>query len=504
MKRTLLNLTYAGAGGLLTLAAMQWIPSYAQNQERVPPKIQVDDTPVKRDNAFTTSFAPIIKKAAPSVVNIFTTRTITQRDLRMNPFFDHPLFREFFGERGEMLPPRSREQQNLGSGVIVSENGYILTSNHVIEGADEIRIVMTDGREFNAEVIGTDPATDTAVLKIDATGLPALTLADSDKIEVGDVVLAIGNPFGIGQTVTMGIISATRRGALGIVDYEDFIQTDASINPGNSGGALVDAEGRLIGINTAILSRTGGNMGVGFAIPINIGRYVMENLIEDGRVSRGFLGVGLQPLTRELASRLGAEGRDGALVVQVQRGTPAAEAGFEPYDIIVGYEGEEVEDSRHLRLMVSQTPPETEVTFKVIRDGEPKEFTVTLAELPTDLASRFGGEMPSMEPEEGPVLSGVEVADLDREARRQHGIPEHIQGAVVTNVEPGSLAAEHLRAGDVIIEIERQNVNSAEEAVRLSEEFEGDRIMLRVWSRGIARIVFVPVDRGEDEEEEDR
>lgn len=502
MKRTLLNLTYVGIGGLLSLAALQWIPLHARDGERVPPKIQVDDTPVNRDAGFTTSFAPVIKKASPSVVNIFTTRNLSQREMRMNPLYDHPLFREFFGDPGRM-PQRRRQEQNLGSGVIVSANGYILTSNHVIEGADEVRIVMNSGREFTAEVVGNDPATDTAVLKVEASDLPAVTLGNSDNIEVGDVVLAIGNPFGIGQTVTMGIVSATRRGALGIVDYEDFIQTDASINPGNSGGALVDAQGRLIGINTAILSRTGGNMGVGFAIPINIGRLVMESLITSGKVSRGFLGVGLQPLTPDLAERLEIEGTRGALVVGVEEGTPAAEAGFKPYDVIVEFNGQEVYDSQRLRLMVSQTPPNTEVTFKVIRDGKPRTFELALAELPKDMAARFGRGAPEPEVEENPVLAGVEVTDLDQQNRREHNIPGHVRGALITKVEPDSPAFGELRPGDVILEIERKNVTNAEQAMQLSNNFQGDKIMLRVWSQRTTRIVFVPVERPEREEEDD-
>ena len=502
MKQALLNLTCAGVGALIVLGALQWMPSYG-DEERARPQLRVEDTPVSRETKFTTSFAPIIKKAAPSVVNIFSTRRVSSRELRgMNPLWDHPLFREFFGDPDEM-PQRNRQEESLGSGVIVSTDGYILTSNHVIEGADEVKIVMTSGRQFTAEVVGTDPPTDTAVLKVDATELPAVTIANSDKIEVGDVVLAIGNPCGIGQTVTMGIVSATRRGTLGIVDYEDFIQTDASINPGNSGGALVDAEGRLVGINTAILSRTGGNMGVGFAIPINMGRYVMEQLIGNGKVSRGFLGVGLQPITPDLANRLQLENMRGALVSQVEEGTPAAEAGFKPYDVIVEYNGREVSDSQQLRLMVSQTAPRTKVTFKVMRDGKPKNFNVTLAELSPEQMARMGRPAPQ-EAEENEALAGVEVTDLDAQARRQYGVPNHIRGALVTGVEQNSAAArEGLRPGDVILEIERRNVASAEEAVRMTEGFEGDRIMLRIWSRGGTRIVSVPVESGSDEEDED-
>lgn len=502
MKRTLLNLTCVGLGGLLGIVGTQFLPSYAKT-ERTPPKIIVDDTAVERDGKFTTSFAPVIKKVAPSVVNIFTTKTLSQRDIRQHPLFDHPMFREFFGDPDRM-PRGSRQEQSLGSGVIVSEDGYVLTSNHVVEGADEIRVVLPGGKEFSAKVIGGDAATDTAVIKIDGEGgFPAVTLANSDNLEVGDVVLAIGNPFDIGQTVTMGIISATRRGELGIVDYEDFIQTDASINPGNSGGALVDAQGRLIGINTAILSRTGGNQGVGFAIPINLSRSVMERLISDGKVTRGFLGVELQPLNGELAERLELQDAAGALIAGVQQGTPAAEAGLRPGDLVTEFNGKKVVDHRQLRLMVSQTAPKTKSTFKILRNGKEREVTVELAELPTErtLSSMLRRGEP--EPAANEALEGVEVADIDGRVRRQFNIPNHVRGAIITNVDPESPAAENLRPGDVILEIERKPVADANEAVELANDFDGRKVMLRVWSRGSTKYVMVPV-RGAKPRDEDQ
>jgi serine protease Do len=508
MKRTLLNLTYIGVGVAVAVLAFQFIPSYAK-EDRTPPKIIVDARPVERNGKFTTSFAPVIKKAAPSVVNIYSTKIIKPRDLRNNPFLD-PLFRQFFGDRGEQMPRRSTREQSLGSGVIVSPDGYILTSNHVVEGADEIKIVLASGHEYTAKVIGTDPPTDTAVLKVDAKDLPAITLADSDKLEVGDIVLAIGNPFGIGQTVTMGIVSATGRGELGIVDYENFIQTDASINPGNSGGALVDAEGRLVGINTAILSRTGGNQGVGFAIPVSLSRVIMERLIVDGKVTRGFLGVGLQQqLTPDLAERFGIEDQGGgALVTAVEDNTPASEAGFKPGDIIVGYNGKKITDSRQLRLMVSQTRPKTKVSFKVLRDGKSKTFNVTLAELPNERTMSEMLQRGAPDESENETLDGVEVGDLDARTRRQNGIPSHIRGALITNVDPDSPAYEAgLRPGDVILEMEKKPITSAEEAVDISNNFKGDNILLRVWRQGSATYIPVPVERkskskGDDEEKD--
>jgi serine protease Do len=508
MNRALLNLTFVGVGTMLGVVGTQFSPLHAQS-ERTPPKVVVDDTAVQRDGKFTTSFAPIVKKVAPSVVSIFASRTLKEGDAsemrRMHPFFNDPSFREFFGDPGQR-PSRRQREEALGSGVIVSEDGYILTSNHVIEGADEIKVELLDGKEHTAKVIGTDPATDTAVIKIDATGLAAATLANSDKLEVGDIALAIGNPFGIGQTVTMGIVSATGRGELGIVAYEDFIQTDASINMGNSGGALVDAQGRLIGINTAILSRTGGNQGVGFAIPVNMGRMVMERLITDGKVTRGYLGVSLQPLTPDLAERLEIKEQGGALVTEVVEGTPAAEAGMRPGDLVTEFNGKKVADYRQLRLMVSQTKPKTKASFKVLRDGKFRTVNVTLAELPSQRA--MGGMMrPGSTPESDvatpETLEGVEVGEIDAKGRRQFSIPTHVRGALVTNVDPNSNAYEDgLRPGDVILEIERKAVANADEAVELSNNFKGNKVLLRVWSRGSTKYLFVTV--GGDEQENDQ
>jgi serine protease Do len=345
------------------------------------------------------------------------------------------------------------------------------------------------------------------VLKIEGSDFPAITLADSDKLEVGDVVLAIGNPFGIGQTVTMGIISATGRGDLGIVNYEDFIQTDASINMGNSGGALVDAHGRLIGINTAILSGTGGNQGVGFAIPINMGRSVMDRLVIDGKVSRGFLGIGLQPLNPELAERLELKDQGGALVASVEEGFPAAEAGVKPGDLIVEFNGKKVAGDRQLRLMVSQTPPKSKTSLKLLRNGKTKTIQITLAELPNERTLsgmlRRGGE-----PDHGgnnETLEGVEVSDIDGKSRRQYSIPNHVRGALVTSVDPNSTAAEAgLREGDVILEIERKAVTSADQAIEMSNNFKGNKVLLRVWSRGSVRWVFVDVDQPEQKDQKDK
>jgi serine protease Do len=381
------------------------------------------------------------------------------------------------------------KQHGLGSGVIVTKDGYLLTNNHVVENADEVKVALGDGREFTAKVVGKDPKSDIAVLKIDAKDLPAIDLADSDKLEVGDVVLAIGNPFGVGQTVTSGIISATGRGSLGL-DYEDMIQTDAAINPGNSGGALVDAEGRLIGINTAIISRSGGNQGIGFAVPVNLARSVMEGLVKDGRVVRGFLGVNIQDLTPALAEEFDVKESSGVLVAGVTPKSPAEKAGLRDGDIITEFNGKAVKDSRHLKLQVAQTAPGTSVPVKILRDGKTKSLDVTVKELPgTEHASKKNSDDAQNSSD---ALDGVAVADIDSAAKQQFKLPANVNGAVVTQVDPNSAAFEAgLREGDVIQEINRKPVKSAEDAVQLTENAKDKRTLLRVWSKGSSRYVVV-------------
>jgi len=457
------------------------------------PKVTVNDAPLSPSVKSATSLAPIVKKAAPSVVNIYTTKRVKEPVMIM-PFFDDPFFRRFFGDPwgGERLP-RERREQSLGSGVIVTEDGYILTNNHVVDGADEIKVALADEKTIlNAKVVGKDPQTDIAVLKVENGKLPAITLGDSDKVEVGDLVLAIGNPFGVGQTVTAGIVSAKGRGGMGIVDYEDFIQTDASINPGNSGGALVDAEGRLVGINTAILSRSGGNQGVGFAVPINLARYVMDRLITDGKVTRGFLGVLIQPVSEDLAKEFKLKEAQGALVGEVTPKSPAAEAGLKEGDVIIEFNGKKVTDSRHLRLMVAQTAPGSKVTLKVIRDGKEQTFSAKLGELPSEGVARAGGwNWPGRR---GDALRGVDLGNADARTRRQFDLPLDVQGAVVLSVAPDSPAAGVLQPGDVIVEVNRQRVSNADEAFEAAQKTRGQRLLLRVWRDGGMR--FVVIDAG--------
>ncbi|HXS69780.1 MAG TPA: DegQ family serine endoprotease [Candidatus Polarisedimenticolia bacterium] len=471
------------------------------------PQIKTDDTPIQREAHGLNSYAPIIKNVEPSVVNIYSTRMVRERET--NPFFNDPFFRHFFGPNGgggdnndnnnddqggggsgsrNRHRQHSERSQSLGSGVIISSDGYILTANHVVEGADEIKVALANGGpEFTAKVIGADAPTDVAVLKISGKNLPPVTIADSDKLEVGDVVLAIGNPFGVGQTVTMGIVSGVGRTSLGINQYEDFIQTDAAINPGNSGGALVDAEGRLVGINTAIFSESGGYQGVGFAVPVNLARSVMDRLIKYGKVTRGYLGVDIQSLTPDLAEEFNLPDKSGALVTDVEPNTPAAKAGLQNGDVIREVEGKKIADSQQLRLMISQSAPGTKVTVKFLRtenDKKPEEKTVTatLGTLPGQAAMRGQNAPEENKNSNYDSLDGVEVADIDSGARQQYSIPSSVRGAVVTSVDEDSNSADAgLHEGDVIQEINHEPVKSADDAVRLSEKAHGSRVLLRVY-----------------------
>jgi serine protease Do len=322
---------------------------------------------------FNGTFAPIAKKVVPSVVNISSSRVIRTQELY--PFMDDPLFRRFFGPI-----PRELRERSLGSGVVVSPDGYVLTNNHVVEGANDIEVSFGDESQIPARIIGTDARTDVAVVKLDRNGLTPMILADSSAVEVGDVVLAVGNPFGIGRTVTMGIVSATSRGNLGIETEEDFIQTDAAINPGNSGGALVNTRGELIGISTAILSPTGGNLGIGFAVPSNKARFVMEQIAKSGKVRRGYLGVTIQNLTPDLAKRLGITNDHGALIRDVESGSPAERAGLRPGNVVVEINGKPVTDGRDLQRALSEASPGSAVTLTIIRDGRQNHISVTLGE----------------------------------------------------------------------------------------------------------------------------
>jgi serine protease Do len=454
----------------------------------------VDERPIAREPGGRNSFAPIVKKVTPGVVKISTITKARNTSFNGGPDMDD-FFRHFFGNQNQ-LPGRMQRhqmpvprQEGTGSGVVVTRDGYILTNNHVVDGADEVKVSLQDGREFTAKVVGRDPKTDVAVIKVDAKELPAVPMADSDKVEVGDVVLAVGNPFDIGQTVTSGIVSATgRSGAIGL-DYEDFIQTDAAINPGNSGGALIDSEGRLIGINTAILSRSGGNQGIGFAVPVNLARDVMQSLVKDGHVTRGYLGVMIQDVTPSLAKEFKLKDTQGALVGDVTPHGPAEKAGLQSGDLITDFNGKKVTDSRHLKLEVARTQPGESVPLKVLRDGTTRTLEVTVKEMP---GTEHLAKNDDRKAEDTGTLNGVGVGDLDRAAREQYDLPANLKGVVVTEVDPNSAAAEAgLKPGDVILEINRKPVKTADEAVRLTETATDKTTLLRVWRNGGSHWVVV-------------
>jgi serine protease Do len=445
-------------------------------------KSQVSSKSVEVVTQLSEALSEIATVATPSVVNISTTRVIKTREESPFEFFDDPFFRRFFGEPSpHPNVPRERREQSLGSGVIVSPDGYIVTNNHVIEKASEIKVALSDKRAFKAKLIGADPKTDVAVIKIDAKGLTALPWGDSDKLRVGEVVFAIGNPFGLNQTVTMGVISAVGRANVGIADYEDFIQTDAAINPGNSGGALLNARGELVGINTAIVSRTGGYQGIGFAVPSAMVKLVMESLIKYKKVVRGWLGVSIQEVTSDLAEEFGTKDLKGALVSGVVKNSPAAKAGIRQGDVILQFNGKAVEDTGHLRNMVSQTAPGTTVKVKLLRKKSEVEVEVVVTELPKKLAEAGAAEEP-MEEQESTALAGVAVRELTPDLARRFGIDEDETGVVIVRVDQNSKASEvGLRPGDVILQINQRDITTLEDYRKATSKIGAkDRILLLV------------------------
>ena len=414
-------------------------------------------------------FAPVVRKALPAVVKVSSSKVTKTPTEYFGPSQMDPFFRQFFGDDsgGRFNLPREQREQGVGSGVIVSPEGYLLTNNHVVDGATDVRVTLSDKREFKATVVGKDPKTDVAVLKIDASNLPQITVGDSSKVQVGDYALAIGNPFGVGQTVTMGIVSATGRGGLGIEDYEDFIQTDAPINPGNSGGALVNDRGELIGINTAILSHgSGGNQGIGFAVPVNLARQVMDQILKSGKVTRAYLGIVPQDVTPAMAKAFGVKEHDGALVGDVSPNSPAQRAGVERGDIILEVNGKPVSDANGLRMNISMMSPDSTVNLKVLRNGTTRELAAKLGELEPPKGERASAESPNGES----GLDGVAVENLTPQTARQLGLPANTPGVVVTNISPASPVADSgLQEGDVIQEVARRpikNVSDYQQVMR--------------------------------------
>jgi serine protease Do len=423
-----------------------------------------------------TGFAPVVKEVLPNVVNISSSKVVkTPKNQMQMPegMEQDPFFQQFFGQQfggrgqgrgqgnGPDMPQKQREQ-SLGSGVIVSPEGYILTNNHVVDGATDVKVTLSDKREYKAEVVGTDPKTDIAVLKLTGEKFNAITLGDSTKVQVGDYALAIGDPFGVGQTVTMGIVSAKGRGGLGIEDYEDFIQTDAPINPGNSGGALVNDRGELVGINTAILSHgSGGNEGIGFAIPINLARNVMGQIIDHGKVTRAYIGVVIQPITPNMSKALNLDKMQGALVGDVSAKGPAKDAGVQRGDVILAINGNTVNDSNELRNTISMMTPGQTVKLTINRNGSSKDIDVKLGELPLSKEEAANDSENGSSKES---MKGITVQTLDSDTAQQLQLPDATKGVVVTGVDPSSPAADSgLRKGDVIQEVNHQPVKNASE-----------------------------------------
>jgi len=363
-------------GLAIAFIVLVWKPNLLDNGHKVVSFIEAPDVR-STPGAGTTSYADAVAFAAPAVANIYTRKTVVTQ----NPLFDDPLFRHFFGDR--FGAPRSRQETSLGSGVIVSQQGYILTNNHVIAGADEIEVALHDGRTARAQVVGTDPETDLAVIKVQLDKLPAIMLGDSDRLRVGDVVLAIGNPFGVGQTVTQGIVSAMGRTQLGISTFENFIQTDAAINPGNSGGALIAASGELVGINTAIFSRSGGSQGIGFAIPVSLARGIMQEIVEQGHIRRGWLGIEIQEMTPALAESFDLGDQTGIIIAGILRRGPADRAGLKPGDIILSIDGQPVQDAHSALNLITQARPGQTIHIQGLRNRQRFDLKAEVSERPT-------------------------------------------------------------------------------------------------------------------------
>ncbi len=468
------------------LAFSNWNSSTAPviyaNENNFSALMESQDTPIRTLKDFNNAIVNIAKAVNPTVVTVFIEKKLKVRENAFNPFFGSPFegfFDDFFGRRGVPREPREREyiQQGMGSGVIVSSDGYILTNNHVVNGADEVKVRLMDKRTFTAKIIGTDPKTDIALIKIDAENLPKITLGDSDKLQVGETVLAIGSPLSenLEHTVTMGIVSAKGRSNVGLADYEDFIQTDAAINPGNSGGALINLDGKLVGINTAIVSRSGGFQGIGFAVPINMAKSVMISLKEHGTVTRGWLGAYIQNITPQLAEAMDLSVNEGALISDILSDSPAEDAGLEAGDVVIEFNGKKIENSSQLRNMVAATPPHTEVELKIIRDGEEKILKVELGELKNEEVSKSENEKYS-------DLFGFSVAPVNDKTIKQFKLNEDAAGVVVIELDRRSNAAEAgLATGDLIIGLNNKKVRTLDDFKKIADKLQkGDNVFLRV------------------------
>ena len=449
-------------------------PEVAQTERAVASVHAVDN--------LQAAFKEAIAVAAPGVVSVYSTKTVTFRGPR-NPFGSDPFFDFFFDTPRQS--PHQYQQQGLGSGFLIDDEGHILTNNHVVEGADEVKVKLADDRELDAKVVGTDPPTDLALLQVDADDLEALELGDSDVVEVGDWVLAIGNPFGLPRTVSTGIVSAKGRANVGIVDYEDFIQTDAAVNPGNSGGPLVDLRGRVVGINTAIASRSGGNNGIAFAIPINMAKSVVDQLLGDGKVVRGHLGIMISDLSSEMAKSFGYEGTGGVLVQDVVEGEAADEAGVRHGDIITKLDGAAITSMSTFRSEVAKKRPGTTVRLQLWREGATKTVEAELKEAPSPRSEFSAGKPPKI---------GITLQDVTPQLRRQFDL-RNGAGVLITAVLPGSPAARAgVRVGDFLEGVGSTKVESAAQALKLLRDADLSKgVRLRISRDGQGRFVLIKV-----------
>ncbi|CAN5752226.1 serine protease MucD [soil metagenome] len=542
-KHTQQILTFASMGlvTMTTFALAEEAKPVAETKQKITAgefqtKISHNSDQIPNSGQVVMSYADVVQRILPSVVSIgtYSSKPLTQggmpgvneEDLDQLP----PMFREFFKEwmergggapdgqapgkgnksnpHGRQRPSQSQkpQQTGLGSGVILTEDGYIMTNNHVVENADELKVTIGGkGKEYLAKVIGTDPSTDVALIKIEATGLPHATFGDSTKLRVGDVVLAVGSPMGLDQSVTQGIVSAKGRSRMGVIaskgtaGYEDFIQTDAAINPGNSGGPLVDAAGRVIGINTAIETRSGMFSGIGLAIPINMALSVATDLLDDGKVDRGFLGIQMDPVEPSMADFLGLKDETGVTVTRVVDDSPAAKAGFEEGDVVVSANGDNVEEPSKLRLMISSKPPGESVKFGVVRFNEKSkkpetmELVATLEKLQADkLSASFQSPQKNKaDPKVNAFIEGVDAQNLTEDLRKEFSIAEDVQGVVVITVDEKSPAARvGLQEGDVIQQVNRQAVKSVAEA-RANMGEEGNAVQLKILRNGQMKFLII-------------
>lgn len=478
-------------GGVIAVTFRNWSNHEVYGAEAAAITV-AKDGPAVSLGSFRNGFASVLAPALPAVVNIHSSTVVKPKDQGDMPFFNDPFFRQFFGNNGGQFGQSApQREESLGSGVILASDGLIVTNNHVISGASDIKVTLSNQKEYSAKLIGTDPKSDIAVLKIDATGLPVLPVGDSSKLKVGDVVFCIGEPFGLQGTATMGIVSATGRSGLGIENYEDFIQTDAAINPGNSGGAMIDLAGDLVGINTAIeTGGGGGSVGIGFAIPIDMARLVMNQILEHGKVIRGYLGVYISSVSPELAKQFNYTGNGGVLVNDVTAGTPGAKAGLKRGDIITAVNGKPVDTANQLQLQISESTPGTIVRLTVWRGGVSQEIPVTLGTLPENAGQTSNS---SPQGQQGPgVMKGVQVENVTPAIANQLNLPPDTRGVVVDSVDPSSnAAASGIQQGDVIQEVDHKPVSTVQEYQQALSSAGNQAVLLLINHQGITSYVVV-------------